>query len=578
MDKKEKEKEEEDKDIFPQFNWSDFQRDRFTYNWQFYSEEHNHYFEYTEDYLYEEGALFEGEERVDCREVVLYGLPEKPPYDFYIRYCNWQLSLRVQFFKEVFNERSFVEGYQPQNKFQRIVIPPAIHNEILNIINDFGLLNIRDLILELIASAQEIYVQDVAFWERPENQKLITSAKKETKKAIQVIEQSGVDGQTRRQFEGEIKPHLEHIKFVFNTGTIKLEHDWLVREFIENMKRSYDGMRYKDWKKDLKRYPDRFEENAYKSKFKYRLAKSYYNLLTKAKFFEVTEDVLYPNRLMLCIVKLIEFSLIPIGHWDETEDVKVKHIRNWLKRNDLEQKLTFTEIPADIEILKKYFEHNFIEMANSTKSADVISVAYFICHRFDIPDLFPAFSHIASCIKETNWLIGHQMTSNSHVNEPDIPEMNAFRKLMNDVKGKQKLAILKFSFEDDDKEYKLTQRLPLYLVEEALRDYYEGNQVEFDTDTVPTSYKKNEDGSIKVSKEPRFNLPHERHLMRLVHSLYNFLKDNSGIEEGEILPGERYYEIIALLFKESWVFYHKMFDDGYVVQKVRQWHKLTKES
>lgn len=574
----EKEKREEHKDLLSQFNWADFRQDRFTYNWQFYSEEQDHYFEYVDTYLYEEGAIFEGEERVECKEVVLYRGPEKPPYDFYIRHSNWQLSLRVQFFKEVFNERAFIEGYQPRHKFERIVIPPTIYLEILNFINDFSLLQIRDLILELIASAQEIYIQDVAFWEKPENQKLITTAKKETEKAIQVIEQSGVDWKSRRQFKNGIRHHLDHIKFVFNTGTIKLEHNWLAREFIENMKRSYDDLHFKNWKKDLRRYPDRFEENAHKSKFKYRLANSYYNLLTKAKFFKVSPNALYPNQLMLCIAKLIEFSLIPIGNWDDAEDVKIKHIRNWLKRNDLEPKPTSVEIPTDIETLKKYFDQNFIEMANTTKSANAISIANFICNRFDIPYLLPALSHIASCIKETNWFLGHQMTSNNHINEPDIPEMNAFRKLMNDVKGKQKLAAIKFSFVDDHKEYKLSQRLPLYLVEEALRDYYEGNQVEFDNDTIPTSYEKNEDGSIKIDKEPRFSLPHERHLIRLVHSLYNFLKDTSGIEEGEIMPGERYYEIIALLFKESWVFYHKMLDDRYVVQKIKQWHKLDKES
>jgi len=371
-------------------------------------------------------------------EVVLYRLPTKPPFDFYIGYHNWQLSLRVQFFKEVFNERAFIEGYQPTHKYQRILIPPATHHEILNFINDFKLLHIRDLILELIASAQDIYIQDVAFWEIPENQKLITSVIKETEKAIQVIEQSGIDRKSWRLLEGKIRPKLNHIKFVFNTGTIKIEHKWLAMEFIENMKRRYDDMLYKDWKKDLRRYPDRFEANAHKSKFKYRLANSYYNLLTKAKLFEVAEDALYPNHLMLCIAKLMEFSLIPVGDWEETDDVKIRHIRNWLKRNDLEPKLTYAEIPADVERLKKYFEPNFIEMANATKRADAISIAFFICNRFDIPGLLPDFTHIASCIKETNWLMGHQMTSSSHMNEPDIPEMNVFLKLLNGVKSKQK--------------------------------------------------------------------------------------------------------------------------------------------
>ncbi len=267
-----KEKEESRKDL-PKFDWSKFQRNRFTYKWQFYSKKHQHHFEHSEDMLYQKGAIMEGEERAECVEVELYKSPEKPPYDFYIKYSNWQLGLRVEFFKEVFEERAFIEGYQPQHKYTRLVIPPAIHNEILNVINDFELLHIRDLLMEVIAIAQDTYIKDVAFWERPENQKLITSAEKETEKAIQVIEQSGVDMKSWQQFEGKVRPQLGHIKFVFNTGTIKLEYKWLANEFIENMKRSYDDMHYKDWKKDLARYPNRFRENAHKSQFKYHLAK-----------------------------------------------------------------------------------------------------------------------------------------------------------------------------------------------------------------------------------------------------------------------------------------------------------------
>ena len=499
----ENEKKEKQEGL-PKFDWAKFQRNRFTYKWQFYSEKHQHHFEYTDDYLYEKGAIMEGEERTECVEIELYKGPEKPPWDFHIRYSNWQLALRVEFFKEVFDERAFVEGYQPQHKYVRLVIPPTIHNEILNVINDFELLHIRDLLLELIATAQDTYIRDVAFWERPENQKLITSAEKETEKAIQVIDQSGVDMKSWREFEGKVRPQLDHIKFVFNTGTIKVEHEWLAREFIENMKRAYDDMHYKDWKKDLARYPDRFDENANKAKFKYRLAKSYYNLFTKGKFFEIPEGAKSTNRLLLCIAKLIEFSLIPVGDWEETDDMKVKHIRNWLKRNDLEPKLTFAEVPADLEKLKKYFEPNFLEMADATKRADAISTAFYVCHRFDIQDLLPDVIHIASCIKETNWLVGHQMTSNSRMNEPNIPEMNAFRQLMNGVKNKKKLTSIKFTMEGEDGEQELTSRLPLYLIEEALKEYYQNDQIEFDADAIPTTYKKNEDSSIKIEKAPPY--------------------------------------------------------------------------
>ncbi|WP_375582240.1 hypothetical protein [Cyclobacterium xiamenense] len=574
--------EEKDQDSIkkdlPKFDWAKFQRDRFTYKWQFYSDEHDHHFKYTDDCLYEEGAILEGQDRTDCVEVELYKGPENPPWDSHIRYSNWQLALRVEFFKEVFEEHAFVEGYQPQHKFERIIIPPALHHEILNAINDFELLHIKDLLLELIASAQDIYIRDVAFWEKPKNQKLITSAEKETEKAIQVIDQSGHDMKSWRESDEKVRPQLDHIKFVFNTGSIKLEHEWLAREFIENMKRAYDDLRYKDWKKDLALYPARFDDKAHKAKFKYRLARSYYNLFTKSKFFEVKKEVAYPNQLMRCIAKLIEFSLIPVGDWDDSDDVKVKHIRNWLKRNDLEPKLTYAEVTADLENLKQYFEPNFLEMADATKRADAISVAYFICQRFDIQDLLPDLIHIASCIKETNWLVGHQMTSNNRMNEPEIPEMNAFRLLMNGIKGKKKLTSLKFTLEGEDREQQLSSRLPMFLIEKALREYYEGYRVEFDTEIVPTFFKKNKDGSVKIEKKSRINRPHERHLVRLVHSLYNFLKDHSGIDRDEILTEQQYYEIIGLLFRETDVFYQKNVNEQAVLDQIKEWHHLHSAS
>ncbi|MEQ8534964.1 MAG: hypothetical protein RIB86_24130, partial [Imperialibacter sp.] len=249
----------------------------------------------------------------------------------------------------------------------------------------------------------------------------------------------------------------------------------------------------------------------------------------------------------------------------------------WLQRNDLKPKLTFAEVPADLEKLKKYFEPNFLEMANATKRADAISTAFFICQRFDIQDLLPDLIHIASCIKETNWLVGHQMTGQGMKDDPKNPEMNAFKKLMNGIKGKQKLTSLKFTMEGEDGEYKLSSRLPMFLIEKALKEYFERYRVEFDCDVVPTTYKKNEDGSIKVDRQNRISEPRERHLVRLVHSLCNYLKDYSGIEEGEILPGQQYYEIIALLFKETWVFYQKYLDDRAVVEQIKEWHQLTPE-
>ena len=61
-------------------------------------------------------------------EKQLYWTPDRPPYDFFIRYHNWQLAMLVEFFKEVFEERAFIEGYQPNNKYYRVILAKAKHD------------------------------------------------------------------------------------------------------------------------------------------------------------------------------------------------------------------------------------------------------------------------------------------------------------------------------------------------------------------------------------------------------------------------------------------------------------------
>ena len=97
-------------------------------------------------------------------------------------------------------------------------------------------------------------------------------------------------------------------------------------------------------------------------------------------------------------------------------------------------------------------------------------------------------------------------------------------------------------------------------------------------DAVPTTFKKNDKDHLTIDRAIQLNLPHERHLVRLVHSLYNFLKDHSGLEEGNVQLGEQYYEIIGIIFNQTRVFYEKRVDDRLYIEKIKQWHKLSPES
>lgn len=557
-------------------DWEKIRKSQYTYVFRYYDEMKSHYFPYFGLFSFADERMNEAKLDPEFYEKQLYWTPNHPPYDFFIRYHNWQLSMLIEFFKEVFEERAFIDGYQPSHKYYRVILPKSKHDEIINFINDFGLLSIRDLMLELIATAQNNYVEEIAFWERSEMQKLVNSAKKETQKAIQVIEK--LDTKARERGEPGSKPpsELQYINFVFNDGAIKIEHAWLAREFIDHFKSYYSDLHYKNWKLDLERYPDRFEENIIKQQFKYKLAKSFYNLLTKCKFFPITKEEPTPNRLMLCIVRLLEFCLIPVAGTDELDEIKIKNVRNWLKRNELQPALTYAEIPANKERLLKYFEPELISITDEVKKADAISIALFISKRFNIDHLFADLTHIAQALRESAWMIGHQMLGDGRPFEPQFDEFRSFSELVNGVRAGKKIASIKYTLEGDDKEYLLTQRLPLYLIEESINDYSEDNQVEFDTDPVKTKITRTEDGGLKVDKEDEFNLPENRFMVRIVKSLYDYLlAEAAPVDERDFMPSERYYGIIASLLQETWFFYHQRPPEWFVIQKVKNWHQMA---
>jgi hypothetical protein len=511
----------------------------------------------------------------DLIKIHLYPLPEGMTYrDQYIRHSNRQLAMRTRFFKEVFEERAFVEGYQPSHKFAYIILSRSVHDQIMNCMNDHGLLPIRDLIFEIIAIAQDKYVEDIVFWEQPFMQKLVNTAAVESRKVIEILDK--LDSGAWELDEPGSKPpsELKHINFVFDDGAIRLEHSWLAGEFIRHFKEYYDDLPYKNWRMELERYPEHFEENIRKQQFKFRLSLSFYNMLTQTGFFKITEQKKTPNNLMRCISKLLEFCLIPVAGPGELEEIKIKNVRNWISRKELEPAVTFVEIPPDKYKLLKYFEPWLVNMVVDTKRADAITTAGYVAKRFGLDHLFSDIVQIAQALNETNWLIGHQILGEDKAFESTFREFQIFRKLVNGIRNKKKITKIKYSLEGDDREYELTQRLPLYLTEESIREYSDSNRTEFDTDAVRTTLTKNADGSIKVDKEDHFNEPANRFMTRFVKAFYQYLLNEAPPGEHEYLPSNKYYAIIAHILQESGLFYSQSDSEEYIVYKVKQWHTL----
>lgn len=555
-------------------DWQKIHQDRHLYIFQYYDKKKEYFFPCFNLFGTSDPKFKEVKQDTQYFEKQLYYTPDQPPFDFYIGYHNWQLELLITFFKEVFEEKAFVEGYEPMHKYFKLILPKATHDQIINCINDYELLQIRDLLFEVIAIAQQKYIEDIAYWERPEMQKLIRSAGKQTSKVIELIDRLDNNKWMRGDKVAKKPSRLQYINFVLNDGTIKIDHQWLAEEFISHFKSHYDNQHYKNWKLNLAIYPERFKDNITKQHFKYGLAKSLYNLFTKRGFFNVTEKEPTPNDLMLCISKLIEFCLIPVASSGEIDGIKIKNIRNWLKRKELKEDITYLEVPANKKRMLEYFDKDFVGAATDIKRADALTIGMFIAKRFDLDHLFPDLAHIAQALKEVKVPITHQMFYNGVRGSSPFSEFESLQKLTLSVKDKQKITTLKFKLDGDKKEYELTQRLPLFLVERALKEYAESHQVEFDTDLVKTKVTKTTKG-FKIENKKQFNLPEERFMVRFVKSFYMYLMAEAPPAENEFAPSERYYAIIGEMLQKTWFFYHQRNPDWFVIAKVKEWHSLA---
>ena len=547
-------------------------RSQHTYVFHYYNPKIHHYFPYFRLVALSEKELERAKQDPDFQEVELYKSPDGPPFDEYIRHSNRQLGLRVKYFMEVFEERSFIEGYQPSTKFYRVILIKSIHQEIERCIEEYNLQPIHDLVYELIAITQEKYVEHIAPWETDDMQKIVNTADTEARKVIDLLDR--LDSKPYERGERQSPPpKLKYIKFGLPNGDVRLEHPFLISDFINNFKKSYNEAGMKDWRLELERFPEHFEDNVRNQQFKYKLALSFYNLLTGEGFFTVTTEEPRPNQLMLGIVRLLEFCLIPIGKPSTIDEDKPTIIRNWLKRNEIEAPMVAAEVPADTTRLLKYFEPDLIHSAGDIKDLHALSIASGLSKRFKLPRLFPDFAHLIQALTEIRWLLSSHFVGAGSGMTPTFPELTAFNHLTEGLDSSKKLKSLKFTLEGDETEHELTQRLPLHIIEQAIKEYSEDHSVEFNVDAIPTKITRTESGELHIQHQPRFNNPANRFLVRFVGSFYAYLLAEAPPGERDYMPSERYYAIIGAVLTYA-RFLPSLGPDQFAIQKVKEWHRL----
>lgn len=518
----------------------------------------------------------------DYLEKILFESPETPEdkekWDASIAEHNYSLQLFIQYFKEVFDEESFAKGHLPQFKYSRIILPGDLYEKIENVIEEYGLSRIHDLIFEIIAVAQHIYINDVFNLENSGYEKRIKNIEKEAKTVSEILKRE-VDSNWEK---GTLinHPRLEHINFVYQDGTKRIKDPWLMKDILEQFKDhlEHDGP-LKDWKKEMERYPLIYRDIEQKLQFKYQLAISLYNLLTKEKFIEASEKAPFPNKVVNCIAQIMDFCLIPLGKNDALLEDKRMNVRSWLIRKEMEQRITNLPVQPDTERMLKYFKEEFVNITGLVKSADVISFGRYLQDRFELPEkLIPDMCHISQALKEIRFLLGHQLSLQGSSKKDPFEDYTALRILVESVKQNKKISTLKFKIDGDEKEYQFTERLPHYLIEQALRIHAIEHELDFELDIQKGKVIQASPGQYQFNKENKFHLPSEQFAARFVKALYNYLLNEFPPAEKEMSPSQRYYAIIAAILHQAGFFNGLSSNDNFILDKVDHWHSLTPDS
>lgn len=484
----------------------------------------------------------------------------------------------VHFFKEVFEIKSFEKGYHYSFDLCRIGLPQQKYNEIMKLISKHGLAEVWELIFFIIAKAQSFYNDHVRFCESKEEKAKVRNINMEVVKAIDLVERIEKEHDVFSDQPKE-RDKLLRINFIFQKDkSIQIKDPLLVYEFVKHFKEHYDNCYYKDWRLQLELTPYQYEESKQREQFRFRYAIALHNFLTKTTLIKTEKDPL-PNNLMECILDIVELSLIKVGKPEHTKAHKIKIIRNWVQDHQLKPDITFEKIQPDINKLYNYFDKDFIDCADEIKRADAIKNGLFLCLQFKTQPLQNEMIHLTACLREWHWRISQQLETGPIIPENPLPkEYDAFKIFVNNVVADQKLDKVTFKMADDEKTYELTDRLPIYFLQTAVRNHYKDHREDYETDILQAEIKNGkEPGSFSSKTTGHFNLPEDRFFIRFTASFFNFLQNEGSPLEKEYKPADRYYSLIAKALQITGYFRDMFPEDWYLKSKVEYWHSLVKQ-
>ncbi len=451
-----------------------------------------------------------------------------------------------------------------------------------------GLKEHEDFILYIIAKIEGIYIQDIEFNEQKDQIKEIRNYPTEVKKLIEVLklsEHKWSDTQNHNLMPGA---ELNYITFHYTNrkeNSIKLNDPSLISTITKATKEYYNRGRLRNWEKQLQNSTSAISENQLPKEFRSKVIKSLHNFFKGINFYDYgikkTTDA-----EMYAIAGILDFAHIKFydkkgSKYDFELEEDKKNIKQQIRTENKRKELKYTQthfaakdLNSDFSNLLKYFDANFINSINPVYSEYELTIAGTITHIFDINHLLPSVVHIFCCLKDWHFKIGHQFEAliNNEVNSNK--DYHSWKTLMRSFENEESFEEVNLKLSSGDK-CSFSENLSLHLLENALKEYYQNHNLEFENDFYESQVVLGrQQGSFRLVTTGKLHQPFNRFLPKFCRECYQFLLCEAPPSDNELQPSEKYYSIIGQLLLEASFFENPYLDEQFIKEQVKYWHQI----
>jgi hypothetical protein len=496
-----------------------------------------------------------------------------------------------KYFKEVIPIGYYFEGRNQTKhldwKYHKVLLDKITHHSITGLTNEYGLQEYYPFILQILAQAQNEYIDKIVFLERPEKRKELKEIDNQVDTLINILKRFDTKAKPVEEI-AQIKS-IDEIVFRYKSDVLKVSSPTLVHGIMSGLLEHFSAPPSGNWEFSVSQYASIIKEQFKNYDFKERLTIAIHNWLTKESIIPLNGKAKTADKALRFIAEFIKIAGIPFEGKATALGDEVRILRNYINRKNIIRHQEEFTIEPDHSRLKKHFPAWFFKLTTKFKTEKEMETAVYIASRFNLWPILTDLATIAEVLTNLKKVphFDTYVIPGIHQDGKEIPDVESFIRLFESVKPSFSimrpipLTSLSFTLQGSKNNYQINQAIPLSLIQKALKEYAHNHPEDLSFDLVAQEHYYKEEGDVfpHVKHKNEFNPLDKRFFPIFCRDFYNYLLEFSPPQEREAFPKHRYIPIIAvMIIKCMSDEIHDAPLEAKMIEKVSDWYELSRNN